>query len=606
MLKFKNQDAYEARFRALQIVDERAAVKSVNGVLPDDAGAITLTPADINAVSVEDIANIRGTFRINVTSSNGVYSADKTFDEIKAAYAAGQLPYVVYTSLTSNFIYTLAHVSLPTDGAGQGFMSFESYSIFDDTLETETLRIFSYTLENGSNIEKQISPYNGQGVVGIQSVVQTVISNSDGGTNVITVTKTDGTSSTFTVKNGSKGSAGADGKSAYQYAQESGYTGTEEEFAEKLAQEQLDGTTLTLTPTQVYDAVSVGKPVKVHYFDGTYGSISFTVFNAKSSNVIVAQRIISTNGEYILAELIGNKPNGTWNFVTTTLAEKTDIPSLEGYATEAYVQNYHDNTKQDIITDLATIRSGASKGATAVQPEAGKGLFSGSYNDLTDKPAIPDTVTEGTVSGWGFTKNTGTYSKPAGGIPKADLAAAVQTSLGKADTALQTHQSLAAYRKAAEQDIIDNTKLTDAPTDGKAYARKNGSWHEIDVDALQSKSITDSGGHFTSDTVEGALQEIGTELAGINTLLGSGIQISFTIDGDPFSAVSGETWKEWIGGYSRVISEISGLTLYCFSDDGIIFADEAGVNALGLNDVWVHGNETIVSGATYAIIPCGG
>ena len=132
---------------------------------------------------------------------------------------------------------------------------------------------------------------------------------------------------------------------------------------------------------------------------------------------------------------------------------------VEGCATEAYVQNYHDNTKQDIITDLATIRSGASKGATAVQPETGKGLFSGSYNDLTDKPAIPDAVTEGTVSGWGFTKNTGTYSKPAGGIPKADLAAAVQASLGKADTALQEHQSLAAYRTAAAQDTIDSGKV---------------------------------------------------------------------------------------------------------------------------------------------------
>ena len=29
----------------------------------------------------------------------------------------------------------------------------------------------------------------------------------------------------------------------------------------------------------------------------------------------------------------------------------------------------------------------------------------------------------------------GTYSKPSGGIPKTDLASAVQTSLGKADTA---------------------------------------------------------------------------------------------------------------------------------------------------------------------------
>lgn len=36
----------------------------------------------------------------------------------------------------------------------------------------------------------------------------------------------------------------------------------------------------------------------------------------------------------------------------------------------------------------------------------------------------------------------GKYSKPAGGIPKSDLASAVQASLGKADTALQSHQSV--------------------------------------------------------------------------------------------------------------------------------------------------------------------
>lgn len=48
------------------------------------------------------------------------------------------------------------------------------------------------------------------------------------------------------------------------------------------------------------------------------------------------------------------------------------------------------------------------------------------------------TVTESTVSGWGFTKTSGTYSKPEGGIPKTDLTSAVQTSLGLADTALQS------------------------------------------------------------------------------------------------------------------------------------------------------------------------
>lgn len=40
------------------------------------------------------------------------------------------------------------------------------------------------------------------------------------------------------------------------------------------------------------------------------------------------------------------------------------------------------------------------------------------------------------------TTANGKYSKPSGGIPKSDLASAVQTSLGKADTALQSHQTV--------------------------------------------------------------------------------------------------------------------------------------------------------------------
>ena len=47
--------------------------------------------------------------------------------------------------------------------------------------------------------------------VGIASVVQTTTSSADGGSNVMTVTLSDGTKSTFTVKNGSKGSQGEQG-----------------------------------------------------------------------------------------------------------------------------------------------------------------------------------------------------------------------------------------------------------------------------------------------------------------------------------------------------------------------------------------------------------
>lgn len=107
--------------------------------------------------------------------------------------------------------------------------------------------------------------------------------------------------------------------------------------------------------------------------------------------------------------------------------------------------------------------TGASTAADArVAIGAGTSNFSGSYTDLSNKPTIPSKTSElqndsgfltqhqdisgkqdkatleADVAEKGFTKNTGTYSKPSGGIPKTDLSSSVQASLGKADTALQS------------------------------------------------------------------------------------------------------------------------------------------------------------------------
>lgn len=49
--------------------------------------------------------------------------------------------------------------------------------------------------------------------------------------------------------------------------------------------------------------------------------------------------------------------------------------------------------------------------------------------DASDVGALPDDTTAADL---------GAYVKPSGGIPATDLASAVQTSLGKADTALQS------------------------------------------------------------------------------------------------------------------------------------------------------------------------
>lgn len=89
-----------------------------------------------------------------------------------------------------------------------------------------------------------------------------------------------------------------------------------------------------------------------------------------------------------------------WERIGSTAIDLSDYvtnedltTALAGYTTTANLNTLL-AAKQNVISDLATIRSGASAGATA-------------------------------------------YQKPSTGIPKTDLANGVQTSLGKADSAIQ-------------------------------------------------------------------------------------------------------------------------------------------------------------------------
>lgn len=120
-----------------------------------------------------------------------------------------------------------------------------------------------------------------------------------------------------------------------------------------------------------------------------------------------------------VSDTVDNLELGELNAILVDTNAEADDPIVPDYVTETELNTALSN-KMDKVT-LAKVAT------------------SGSYNDLSNKPTIPAAVTESTVSGWGFTKNTGTYSKPSGGIPKSDLASAVQTSLGKADTALQSY-----------------------------------------------------------------------------------------------------------------------------------------------------------------------
>ena len=101
----------------------------------------------------------------------------------------------------------------------------------------------------------------------------------------------------------------------------------------------------------------------------------------------------------------------------------------------------------------------------------------------------------------------GKYSKPTGGIPKADLAAAVQTSLGKADTALQSHQTVA---------------LASGTNNGTLKITVNGAATDnVAVKGLKSAAYTESSAYATAaqgTKADNAMPKAGGDFTGAITV----------------------------------------------------------------------------------------
>lgn len=204
---------------------------------------------------------------------------------------------------------------------------------------------------------------------------------------------------------------------------------------------------------------------------------------------------------------------------------------------------------------------------------------------ILNKPTIPSAVTESTVSGWGFTKNTGTYSKPSGGIPKTDLASAVQTSLGKADSAVQpdaisefvTVEDLAAVATSGSyNDLTDKPDFikgvaingtTIANTSSTVYL-PNASTEAYGVTKLNSstsststtESATPSAVKAAYDLANGKQDKLvsGTNIKTINgaSILGSG---NITIEGGS-SGVSQEAFDSLANTVDNIDADVAELT----------------------------------------------
>ena len=143
---------------------------------------------------------------------------------------------------------------------------------------------------------------------------------------VISITDINGTT-TASVDNGNNGD---DGESAYEYAQKGGYTGTEEQFAKKLAEEPLVGTTEEITPTQIKALMDAGKPFAITHTDSTYGDMQFNsfVYSQALGQYILSSTVFQVAGTTFCAQLFGNFDNNIWSFETLSLAMTDDIPEI--------------------------------------------------------------------------------------------------------------------------------------------------------------------------------------------------------------------------------------------------------------------------------------
>lgn len=134
------------------------------------------------------------------------------------------------------------------------------------------------------------------------------------------------------------------------------------------------------------DSITFIQDTKQIWTHGTYFDCDNSAGNIKVSDELAASAgVANKNVEAMLSALVVGY---NWFY-------ETALPS-----------------KQDNITDLDNIRSGASLGATAVQPsQLSSVAISGSYNDLSNKPTIPfgDYVTldtEQTITGKKYINDT--------------------------------------------------------------------------------------------------------------------------------------------------------------------------------------------------------
>lgn len=194
----------------------------------------------------------------------------------------------------------------------------------------------------------------------------------------------------------------------------------------------------------------------------------------------------------------GTQLQADWSVTDNTSVQYiANKPDLSVYATTSSVTTALAG-KQDTISDLSDIRSGAAAGATAVQPadladyvEASSlaaVATSGSYNDLIDTPTIPsgdDLVPSATSADEGKVLTVDSEGSTAWVTPSAGTTYTAGTGI---DISAQNEISIDTTTVATKSDLPSSSDLVPSSSSGDAGK-------VLTVDALGEPSwVTPSGG----------------------------------------------------------------------------------------------------------------
>ena len=158
---------------------------------------------------------------------------------------------------------------------------------------------------------------------------------------------------------------------------------------------------------------------------GATGNGIQSITKTGSSGLVDTYTILFTDGSSSTFTVTNGKDGSAdihWGDVQGSIADQADLQNAL-------------NAKQDKLTAGTNITIDANNVISAAGGSGGGAVDSVNGKtgvvvlDADDVGALPDTTTA---------SDLGAYVKPSSGIPKTDLASAIQSSLNKADTALQT------------------------------------------------------------------------------------------------------------------------------------------------------------------------